>query len=102
VLAFAAALRRTGLSVVYVGGDLPPEEWVHTVRTRGAEAVVLGVPTPDDIPAVRETVQAVSAAYPRVTVYVGGGYQSEVGGAAQPLGHAIGAASVQLAESLHH
>jgi MerR family transcriptional regulator, light-induced transcriptional regulator len=100
VLAFAAALRRAGLSVVYVGGDLPPEEWVHTIRVREAVAVVLGVPTPEDVPAVRETVQAVSAAHPKVTVYVGGGYQSEVGGAAQPLGHAIGAASLQLAESL--
>jgi MerR family transcriptional regulator, light-induced transcriptional regulator len=102
VLAFAAALRRAGLSVVYVGGDLPPEEWLHTIRVREAVAVVLGVPTPEDVPAVRETVQAVSAAHLKVTVYVGGGYQSEVGGAAQPLGHAIGAASLQLAESLPH
>ena len=64
VLAFAAALRRAGLSVVYVGGDLPPEEWVRTVRAREAVAAVLGVPTPDDVPAVRETVEAVSTAYP--------------------------------------
>jgi methylmalonyl-CoA mutase cobalamin-binding subunit len=102
VLAFAAALRRAGLSVIYVGGDLPPEEWVNTIRVREAVAVVLGVPTPEDVPAVRETVQAVSATHPGVTVYVGGGYQSEVGGAAQPLGHAIGAACLQLAESLPH
>jgi methylmalonyl-CoA mutase cobalamin-binding subunit len=102
VLAFAAALRRAGLSVVYVGGDLPPEEWVRTVRAREAVAAVLGVPTPDDVPAVRETVQAVSTAYPRVAVHVGGGYQSEVGGAARPLGHAIGVASLQLADSLSH
>jgi methanogenic corrinoid protein MtbC1 len=100
VLAFATALRRAGLAVVYVGGDLPPEEWVDLVAARSAVAVVLGVPTPEDVPAVRETVEAVSRAHPGVGVLVGGGCQSEVGGVAQPLGHAVGPAAQQLAASL--
>lgn len=100
VLAFATALRRAGLLVVYVGGDLPPEEWVDLVAVRGAAGVVLGVPTPEDVPAVRETVEAVTRAHPQVVVSVGGGYQSEVGGAATPLGHAVGPAARQLATSL--
>lgn len=100
VLAFATALRRAGLLVVYVGGDLPPAEWVDLVAARGASAVVLGVPTPEDVPAVRETVEAVSRAHPGVAVLVGGGYQSEVEGPATPLGHAVGPAARQLATSL--
>lgn len=100
VLAFATALRRAGLNVVYVGGDLPPEEWVPLVEARNAAAVVLGVPTPEDVAAVRETADDVSAAHPEVTVLVGGGYQSEVGGATRPLGHAVGPAARQLAASL--
>ena len=100
VLAFATALRRCGLDVVYVGGDLPPEEWVDLVAVRGAAAVVLGVPTPEDVPAVRETVELVSRAHPDVALLVGGGYQSEVGGATLTLGHAVGPAARQLVATL--
>lgn len=100
VLAFATALRRAGVVVVYVGGDLPPEEWVALVAARHAAAVVLGVPTSEDVPAVRETLEAVARAHPGVAVLVGGGHQSEVGGAAQPLGHAVGPAARRLAASL--
>ena len=98
VLAFATALRRAGLGVVYVGGDLPPEEWVATVGSRSAAAVVLGVPSSEDVPAVRETVAMLAAEYPALPVYVGGGYQSAVGGLAQELGHAVGPAARQLTD----
>ena len=36
VLAFAVALRRAGLEVVYVGGDLPAETWVVTASSQAA------------------------------------------------------------------
>ena len=62
VLAFATALRRAGLDVVYVGGDLPPEGWVSVVAEQHPAAVVIGVPSAEDVLAVRETVAALAAA----------------------------------------
>lgn len=99
VLAFATALRRAGRAVVYVGGDLPPDEWVATIGARSAAAAVLGVPAAEDVPAVRETVDTLAAAYPALPVFVGGGHQSAVGGSARELGHDIGRAARELADS---
>ena len=44
VLAFAVALRRAGLEVVYVGSDLPAETWVVTATSQAPAALVIGVP----------------------------------------------------------
>ena len=100
VLAFAVAARRQGLHVVYVGGDLPPEDWAATVRAREAGAAVIGVPSADDVPAVRETVQALHREDPDLLVRVGGAHQHAVAGPAEPLGHRIGDAASALARSL--
>ena len=96
VLAFALVLRSRGLSVTYLGGDLPVEAWVDTVRALAPDAVVLGVPTVEDLPAVREAVQAMST---RTRVLLGGSHQDRVEGA-EPLGHRAGAAAAQLADRL--
>jgi len=101
ILAFATALRRAGIDVVYVGGDLPPEEWVATVGSRSAAAAVLGVASAEDVPAVRETVAMLAAAYPQVRSYVGGSHQSAVGPPAHELGHGIGPAAQHVAQALH-
>ncbi len=100
VLAFATALRRAGLDVVYVGGDLPPESWVVSVAGGEPAAVVLGVPTADDVPAARETLAALTVAQPDVPVYVGGRQQDVIGGASRRLGHDIGAAARTVAADL--
>jgi methanogenic corrinoid protein MtbC1 len=100
VLCFAIAARREGLDVLYVGSDLPPEDWATTVRTRGARAVVIGVPSAEDVPRVRETIGVVRRESPEVEVWVGGGHQNAVGGVAQPLGHRIGRAAGVLADAL--
>ena len=99
VLAFATALRRAGIDVVYVGGDLPPEGWVAVVTERDPAAVVLGVPAEEDVLAVRETVAALAAARPDLRVHVGGGHQHRIE-RAQPLGHAVGPAATAVAGSL--
>jgi DNA-binding transcriptional MerR regulator/methanogenic corrinoid protein MtbC1 len=98
VLAFAVALRRAGLDVVYVGGDLPPEAWVSTVRSRGAALAVIGVPAAEDVPAVRETVAALRQGCPDVHVSVGGGHQDAVADGAELLGHRLADAAGRLAE----
>ena len=100
VLAFAVALRRAGLAVLYVGGDLPAETWVVTATGQQPEAVVIGVPASDDVPAVRDTAAALAAARPDLLVFLGGGHQDEVGGRAELLGHRIGAGASAVARRL--
>ncbi|WP_210438614.1 MerR family transcriptional regulator [Nocardioides xinjiangensis] len=93
VLAFALVLRSRGVNVTYLGADLPVESWVETVRTLQPAAVVLSVPTVEDLPAVREAVEAISAHAP---VLLGGAQQGRVQGG-EPLGHRIGEAAATLA-----
>jgi DNA-binding transcriptional MerR regulator/methylmalonyl-CoA mutase cobalamin-binding subunit len=96
VMAFAMVLRSRGVAVTYLGGDLPVESWVDTVRAVEPDVVVLSVPTVEDLPAVREAVQAISATAP---VRLGGAHQDRVEGA-ERLGHQPGAAAAGLAERL--
>jgi DNA-binding transcriptional MerR regulator len=96
VMAFAAVLRSRGVAVTYLGADLPVESWIDTVRALSPDAVVLGVPTVEDLPAVREAVQAMSSS---TTVLLGGAHQDRIEGA-EALGHRIGEAAVGLADRL--
>lgn len=96
VLAFAVALRRAGLDVVYVGGDLPPDAWVSTARSRGASYAVIGVPSAEDVPAVRETVASLRQGCPEVRIGLGGG-QQELVGDGELLGHRLADAARLLA-----
>ena len=89
VMAFSVVLRSRGVAVTYLGGDLPVESWVDTVRAVSPDAVVLSAPTVEDLPAVREAVQAISAS---ATVLLGGAHQDRVEGA-EALGHRPGAAA---------
>lgn len=100
ILAFAATLRRADIDVVYVGSDLPAESWVDTAWATGAHAVVLSVPTTEDVPGVRDTVAAISAGAPSTHICVGGRHQDEVGIPAQPLGHQIVPAVQRLVAEL--
>jgi methanogenic corrinoid protein MtbC1 len=100
ILAFAAVLRRGGVDVVYVGGDLPTEGWVDTVGASGAGAVVLAVPTAEDVPGVRDAVAAVAGSASGVAIYVGGRHQDSVGSPALPLGHQVLPAVRRLVSSL--
>ena len=96
VMAFAMVLRSRGVAVTYLGSDLPVESWVDTVRAIQPAAVVLSVPTVEDLPAVREAVGAISAS---TTVLLGGAHQDRVEGA-EGLGHQPGAAAAGLADRL--
>ncbi|NYG06119.1 DNA-binding transcriptional MerR regulator/methanogenic corrinoid protein MtbC1 [Phycicoccus badiiscoriae] len=100
ILAFSVVLRRAGVDVVYLGADLPAQHWVAVVEHHEPAVVVLGVPTAADVLPARETVAALRAARPRLTVHVGGGAQFEVGQGTVPLGHAVAAAAHRLAEGL--
>jgi DNA-binding transcriptional MerR regulator/methanogenic corrinoid protein MtbC1 len=99
-LAFAVVLRRAGFDVTYLGADLPTQDWAGVVQRHRPDAVVIGVPTASDVLAVRDTVAALRAADPGLTVHVGGGAQHEVGHGTAPLGHSLTAAAGTLAAAL--
>lgn len=96
VLAFAMVLRSRGVAVTYLGGDLPLEAWMSTVRLIDPAAVVLAAPTIEDLPAVREAAEALM---PLTAVLLGGAHQAEVDGP-EHLGHRAGAAAAALADQL--
>ncbi|MCW2739187.1 MerR family transcriptional regulator [Nocardioides sp.] len=96
VLAFALVLRSRGISVTYLGADLPLEAWLGTVQVVEPAAVVLSVPMIEDLPSVREAVEALM---PLTIVLLGGAHQDQVEGP-ERLGHRAGAAAVAMAERL--
>jgi MerR family transcriptional regulator, light-induced transcriptional regulator len=71
-IAFAVALRRRGLDVLYLGPDVPVHSWVHAATTRRARAAVIGVARGTDLPAAREVATALLAADPGLLVALGG------------------------------
>ena len=99
-LAFATAARRAGLSVAYVGADLPVESWLDAVAHGKPRAVVLAVPRRRDVTAATSVMTAVHGADPELRVVVGGGQQDLVPEPAERLGHRIGAAADRLAREL--
>lgn len=101
VLAFSAIAARAGLAVIYLGADVPPESWVLAATAREPSAIVLGVPTVEDVAPVRDTIAALAAATPDLPVLLGGARQ-ELVGAGQPMGHSLAQAGRQLAERLRN
>ncbi len=86
-LAFAAALRRRGVGVLYLGADVTVDGWVDALARTRARAAVIGVVTPDDRASAALVVTALLARdVPLVAV----------GGAAAslPLGEAPGVVRV--------
>lgn len=65
-LAFATAIRRRGMDVLYLGANVPVSSWEEAVRSREARAAVLSVVTPGDRPAaVAVAERLLSRARPR-------------------------------------
>lgn len=57
-LAFAAALRRRGVGVLYLGADVTVDGWVDALSRTMARAAILGIVTLGDLPSAREVVSA--------------------------------------------
>jgi MerR family transcriptional regulator, light-induced transcriptional regulator len=74
-LAFATAVRRRGIGVVYLGPDVPLQSWVDAVRSTRARAMVVGAPTGADLDAAEEIARA-GLALDAVVVAIGGGAAS--------------------------
>jgi MerR family transcriptional regulator, light-induced transcriptional regulator len=71
-LAFATAARRVGLPVMYVGPDLPVDNWGSAVGEREARAAVIGVPRSADVQRTAEVIAAIRKTRPSTLVAVGG------------------------------
>jgi len=70
-LAFAVALRRRGVGVLYLGPDVPVDAWVDVARRTRARAGVIGVVTEADRESAAAVVEALHAEGVQ-TVAVGG------------------------------
>lgn len=99
-LAFATALRRRGLDVLYLGADVPVDSWVVAVRSRGAAVAVLSVPTEEDQAAATEVAERL-AEEPSLLVCAGGLGSVELSGAVRTLATSITAAAEEVDELAH-
>jgi len=72
-LAFAVAVRRQGVGVLYLGPDVPVDSWVHVIRQNRARVAVVGVVQEADRIAALEVAEALREAGLSPTLAVGGG-----------------------------
>ena len=77
-LAFAAAIRRRGVGVLYLGQDVTIEGWIDVFARSHARAAVIGVVTEDDRPAATALLEALIARSVQI-IAIGGGGAAGVG-----------------------
>lgn len=99
LLSFAAAARRAGLAVTYLGADVPVADWV-AAAAQGADGVVLAASMPSDVAAVEDVVGALHEERPGLVVAVGGAEQDAAPEHCLRLGHQVGPAAALLADHL--
>ncbi|MBA3689023.1 MAG: MerR family transcriptional regulator [Chloroflexi bacterium] len=72
-LAFAVALRRLGVDVLYLGADVPVESWADAATESAAQAAVVGVVTARDVSPAMDVATALRAGRPDLVLAFGGG-----------------------------
>ena len=100
-LAFATAVRRGGLDVLYLGANVPVSSWETAVRDREARAAVLSVVTPEDRPAAVAAAERLLSLAPVPMVCAGGASAANLAGGVQTLASSIGAAAQELDQLAH-
>jgi len=81
LLAFAACLRRAGVNTIYLGADVPLDDWKTVASEVGARAAVLGVHLDEDVEAAQSVVDQLTGLRPPVAVRVGGRNRHKISGA---------------------
>lgn len=99
-LAFAVALQTLGQRVVFLGAELPSDQWRHAWHSTGAGAAVMSVPRVRDSEGAGRVMGAILAAEPAARFGVGGRYQHLVPDPAIKLGHSISYAARHLDDLL--
>ena len=97
LMAFATCLRRLGPNVLYLGADLPADEWRTAAQAQHPRAAVLGAYSPADAEAAGLVVDALAGS--SVSVWVGGAERARIRGAT-PLPDDIPEAARLLNRSL--
>lgn len=100
LLAFAVAARRAGFATVYVGADLPADDWVRAIEARRAAGIVMAVPRDIDISAAQDIVDTIGRTHPEVVIGLGGSQQNEINGPCVHLGHSITVAVGEMTRRL--
>lgn len=100
-LAFATAIRRRGLNVLYLGADLPTSAWETAVTSHAARAAVLAVVTPEDRPAAVAVAELLAGHAPAPMVCAGGAAASSLTAGVRELASSIGGAAEQLDQLTH-
>lgn len=98
LLAFATCLRRAGVSVVYLGANVPAADWESAAAGLHPRGAVVGVPLGARVRTAQAIVDRLRALVPPVAVWVGGGLADRLQGATRlPAGVATGATEVATA-----
>lgn len=100
-LAFATAIRRRGMDVLYLGANVPVSSWETAVRSRDARAVVMSVVTPQDRPSAIAVAERLLSRVPAPTVCAGGAAAADLGAGVHLLTSSIGAAASELDELVY-
>jgi DNA-binding transcriptional MerR regulator/methylmalonyl-CoA mutase cobalamin-binding subunit len=100
-LAFATAIRRRGMDVLYLGANVPLSSWEAAVRSREARAAVLSVVTPEDRPAAVAVAERLLSQAPGPVVCAGGASAANLADGVQTLASSIGAAAQELDHLAH-
>jgi len=100
-LAFATAIRRRGLDVLYLGANVPVDSWETAVRSRAARAAVLSVVTPEDRPSALEVAGRLLTHDLVPLVCTGGASGADLAAGVHSLAPSIGAAAQELDELLY-
>ena len=96
LLTFATCLRRRGVNVVYLGSDIPVEEWVRAADGRRARAAVIGVTSERFVERAQAVVDGLAAVSPPLSVWVGGSHSGAISGV-----HHLPDAVAEAASNLH-
>jgi len=100
-LAFATAIRRRGLDVLYLGANVPVSSWEAAVRSRAARAAVMSVVTPKDRPAAVAVAESLLSRAPTPAVCAGGAAAANLADGVLTLASNIGAAAQELDQLAH-
>jgi len=100
-LAFATAIRRRGLDVLYLGSNVPVSSWEAAVRSRSARAAVVSVVTPEDRAAAIAVAEHLLTQDLVPLVCVGGAAGADLAAGVHTLASGIGAAAQELDELAH-
>ena len=100
-LAFATAIRRRGMNVVYLGANVPLNSWETAVRSRGARVAALSVVTPEDRRPAQAVAERLLTHDVAPLVCSGGASGANLAAGVQTLGESIGTAALEL-DALTH